>query len=89
MYGSTSFFLEVAGQQETHAVSSTPIDNEGSGPITLADIKAARTVIAEAVEKTPCDRSRTLSEMFGARSGSSSRICSSRDRSRSAARSTG
>ncbi len=65
MSGNTPFFLEVAGQQETHAVSSTPIDNEGLGPITLADIKAASCVIAEAVEKTPCDRSRTFSEMFG------------------------
>jgi threonine dehydratase len=37
----------------------------GSLPVTLADIRAAATTIATAVSATPCNESRTLSEICG------------------------
>ena len=35
-------------------------------PVTLEDIKQAAAVIKGAVERTPCHRSRTLSQLTGA-----------------------
>lgn len=39
----------------------------GEPAVTLADIEAAAASIAGAIEETDCDRSRTLSKMFGAK----------------------
>lgn len=42
-------------------------DAKGALPVTLADIEAARARIGDAIVKTPCLESRTLSEITGAR----------------------